>query len=138
MRLSAGMRSDPKVAALRQLDLLDGLSNRDLRQVARLTTDVVIPAGQRLMRQGDVGREAFVLLEGHATVSRDGQPIAEVGPGDVVGELALLDRHERSATVTATTDIAALVLDPREFATLLEHRRIADRLRRIAADRQAA
>ena len=76
--------------------------------------------GRVLVRQGENAREAFVIIEGEAKVERNGKKIATVGRGACIGELSLLDRGPRTATVTATTPLKVLVLGPREFSGVLE------------------
>jgi CRP-like cAMP-binding protein len=72
------------------------------------------------MKQGDVGRECFVLVEGKVKVERNGKRIASLGPGAYFGELSLLDKGPRTATVTADSPITVLVLGPREFSGVLD------------------
>lgn len=105
---------------LSRIPLFAGCSDRDLEHLARAADRVRLPEGTRLTRQGDIGREAFVILSGSADVDRDGERVAEIGPGDVVGELALLDGGPRSATVTATSDIETLVLTRPAFTAVLD------------------
>ena len=71
-------------------------------------------------QEGDQGREAFVIIDGTATVKRNGRKVGTLGPGQSLGELSLLDHGPRTATVTADTDITVLVLSAREFAGVLE------------------
>jgi CRP-like cAMP-binding protein len=109
----------PKLAQLSDVALFRTCSAAELRRIAALTTAVERPAGVILCTEGSVGREAFVIREGEATVEIDGRTVATLGPGDIVGELALLDRGPRTATVRATTAIEVLVLSKAEFATLV-------------------
>jgi CRP-like cAMP-binding protein len=88
--------------------------------VARASDEVTVRAGHELVRQGDVGREMFVLVDGTATVKRNGRKVASAQPGSAIGELSLLDRGPRTATVTADTDCTLLVLGSREFAGVLD------------------
>jgi len=104
---------------LAQVPLFSGCSQRDLQHLARVVDEVQLPHGTVLTHEGDVGREAFVFVHGTAEVTRDGVTVAEIGPGDVVGEMSLLDGGPRSATVTATSDIEALVLTRPAFDTVL-------------------
>jgi CRP-like cAMP-binding protein len=71
------------------------------------------------MRQGERGAEAMVVVEGRASVERDGLIVYEAGPGDVIGEMALLSDRPRAATVTLLTDARLLVLARREFDALM-------------------
>jgi CRP-like cAMP-binding protein len=72
-----------------------------------------------LARQGEIGREFVILLDGEVEVARDGRVIAVRGPGEYIGEIALLDDRPRSATVSAKTDVTAEVLNRAEFVSLL-------------------
>jgi CRP-like cAMP-binding protein len=104
---------------LARIPLFEGLSNQQLSQVSRLMTPLDLKAGKVLARQGEVGREFLILLEGQVEVARDGKIIAVRGPGDFIGEIALLDNRPRTATVTARTDVVVEVLNRGEFASLL-------------------
>lgn len=105
---------------LAQVPLFSGCSDRDLHHLAQAVDEVMLPEGTVLTREGDVGREAFVVVSGTAEVTRDGVAVAEIGPGAVVGEMSLLDGGPRSATVTATSDIDALVLTRPAFNAVLD------------------
>lgn len=113
-------RRDPKVDALSTIDVLAGSSHRDLQEICRLTTEVRIPAGQVLCKQGTKAEEVFLVIDGTVTVSRDGVPLAVVGAGGIVGEMALMDRTARTATAVAATELSALVLSTSEFSALLQ------------------
>jgi CRP-like cAMP-binding protein len=110
---------DPKIERLSHVSLFSGLSRRNLARIASLTVEVEVPAGRVLMRQGDPGHEAFVIEGGTARASIRGRKSRKMGPGDVFGEMALLHQAPRSATVTAETDMHLLVLNSREFSTLV-------------------
>ena len=112
--------ADPQLQRLRQLELFAGLSDNDLRRVGRLVYEAVRPAGTTLMEQGSPGAEAFVIASGTVSVVRDGRELAQLGPGAVVGELALVDQAPRSATVVAETDMVVFVLSTRDFVQLLD------------------
>ena len=105
---------------LGQIPLFRGLSKKDAKHVASLMTPVEVKEGRVLARQGDVGREFFVIREGHAVVERDGAVVNTLGPGDWFGEIALLDNARRAATVTAKTDMQLEVLTRTEFSELLD------------------
>src|SRR4051794_26581285 len=109
-------------AELRQLPVFSLLPHRALRLAASLVTTVEFEPGDALVHEGGVGREAFVLLSGTATVTRDGTVVATARRGDVIGEVALLNDGYRTATVTADTAVKALVMNPREFNSLLSLR----------------
>jgi CRP/FNR family cyclic AMP-dependent transcriptional regulator len=105
---------------LAQVPLFSAFSKRDLQKLASASTQMGFETGHVLAEQGERGREAFVILSGQAVVSRNGRKVAELGPGSVVGELALLDQGPRTATVTVKSDITALVIGQREFFVVLE------------------
>ena len=113
-------RSDPKVERLSEVQLFSGCSKRDLARIAALTTEVQVKAGAVLMRQGEPGRECFVIEQGKAKATVRGKKSRIMGPGECFGEMALLHSAPRSATVTAETDMELVVLGSREFSTLLE------------------
>jgi CRP-like cAMP-binding protein len=104
---------------LEGVPLFEGLSKEQRSKVASLMTRLDLPAGKVLARQGEIGREFLILLEGEVEVTRDGKKIATRVAGDYVGEIALLDKRPRTATVTAKTDVVAEVLNRAEFSTLL-------------------
>jgi CRP-like cAMP-binding protein len=91
----------------------------DLRIVARHATIVEPLAGTELVTQGTEASTVYVLLDGTAEVARDGVTVADLGPGDYFGELALLDPSPRAATVTTTSPAVLAVLDLRMFRVLL-------------------
>ncbi|MBX3286710.1 MAG: cyclic nucleotide-binding domain-containing protein [Actinobacteria bacterium] len=105
---------------LAEIPLFTALSKRDLQRIAKASNEVSRPAGSVLVDQGDAGREAFVIIDGTATVKRNGRKVGTLKAGDSVGELSLLDHGPRTATVTADTDITVLVLSVREFAGVIE------------------
>ncbi len=111
--------------ARRELEMLGAVplfsacNQSELRQIARLGTPVTVKAGKVLTTEGTPGREFFLVLAGAAACTIGGRPAAHFGPGDFFGELALLDGGPRTASVTADTDMDVLVLDAREFASLL-------------------
>ena len=107
------------VGHLASIPLFAHLKKKDLQQVARATTEIQSPAGEVLVEEGSAGHELFIILEGTAEVRRNGRRVTTLGPGDYFGELAILDRGERSATVSATTDMTVMVLSQRDFAGLL-------------------
>lgn len=114
------MAQDAKIDRLATIPLFTGLRRRELDKIARLCTEIRIPAGRVLCREGEIGHEFFVLEQGAAEVTVGGTPVATVGPGDFFGELALLDAGPRNATVTAKDEVSVLVLSQQEFQALLE------------------
>jgi CRP/FNR family cyclic AMP-dependent transcriptional regulator len=112
--------SDPKLDLLRTVPLFAGLSRAEIERMGALTDEVDLPAGRVLMREGEHGREMFVLVDGAARVERAGGQIAQSGPGALLGEIALLDGGPRTATVTLTADSRLLVLGRREFVAAMD------------------
>jgi CRP-like cAMP-binding protein len=138
------MGSDPKTDLLRSVSLFATLGKRELEAVGQLADTVDVKGGHVLMRQGDTGREMFVIATGSVAVERNGREIARLGPGDVVGEIALLSEGPRTATVTTLEPSTVFVLAHREFHSLMEQsaevRRcvfdeLARRIRNLDADR---
>lgn len=108
-------RPDGKLTTLRAHPALTMLSDDELEHLAGLADVIDVPAGRLLMEEDGFGGEVFLLLEGEARVLKHGEQLAILGPGQFVGEMALLDHHPRSATVETTAPVRALVFDPRAF-----------------------
>jgi CRP-like cAMP-binding protein len=117
--------SPARLAAFRGLPMFEHFSDSDLERIDSLGCQTTLPAGEVLTVQGRHGREAFIVLSGAAAVSVDGEVVAHVHAGDVVGEMAMFDNLPRSATVVATTDLEVFAVDPREFAALFSDPRTA-------------
>src|SRR5690606_39156042 len=105
---------------LAQVPLFTACSKKELGMIAKATTELSFPDGTELMKQDQSAREAFVLTEGTVVVKRNGRKVAELGPGAFLGEMGLLDKGPRTATVVAQGPVETLVLGPREFAGLLD------------------
>ena len=118
---------DPKVERLSQVQLFSACTKRDLARIAVLAKEIDVPAGRVIIRQGDPGREAFVISEGRAKATIRGKGSGKLGPGDCFGEMALLHSAPRSATVTAESDMQLLVLGSREFSSLIEEMPVVGR-----------
>jgi len=112
-------RRSPVNEHLAQVPLFEGLSSRELQLVARLSTEVRVPAGRVLAQQGDTGAEFFVVIDGDVDVVRQGEVIATRGAGSHLGEIALLGARPRTATLVATTPVQTRVASQREFADLI-------------------
>src|SRR5699024_9482381 len=89
-------------------------------RIMAMAEEVTAEAGAVLIEQGDVGREAFIVTSGQAAVTVNGNQVATVGERSLIGEMALIDRRPRSATVTALTDMELLCFDAEKFAVLLD------------------
>ena len=107
------------VRYFQQVPLFGDLSKRGVRRVIQAASEIDEPAGTVLVREGDLGRELYILVAGTARVSRGGRKIADMGPGDFFGELAFLSHAPRSATVTASSDSRLMILGPRELEVLI-------------------
>ncbi|MBW3668858.1 MAG: cyclic nucleotide-binding domain-containing protein [Actinobacteria bacterium] len=99
--------------------MFSACSRKQLEEIGRQAEEVDIPAGEVLIKQGASGRDFFVIVEGKATVTRDGKDVAVLGSGDFFGELALLDKAPRNATVTAASPMRVFLLTQPAFGGLL-------------------
>ncbi len=105
---------------LKQVPLFTDLDDDELDEVAQKATDLDLKAGSVIMREGSTAHEMVIVMNGTLEVTRDGQHVAEIGPGGFAGEMALITRSHRNSTVTAKTDVALLHIDGRDFAGLLQ------------------
>lgn len=113
-----------------------GSAPEELERVASLGREVEFEAGAALTDQGRVGQECYVLVDGHCSVYVGNEWVASLGPGSMVGEMALIDHRPRRATVVTTEPTKALVFDTKAFRTLLdEHPALSDRVRRLLVTR---
>ncbi|MPY95738.1 MAG: cyclic nucleotide-binding domain-containing protein [Acidimicrobiia bacterium] len=120
---------------LATVPLFSNLGRRELDRVAEVVTEVEVKAGTVLGREGHRGSEAFVIVTGTAAISIDGKQVASIGPGEVVGEMGLLDGGPRAATITAQTDMDLYVIEPGAFSPLLDEPSIAKALLKSVAAR---
>ncbi|MGH2725423.1 MAG: cyclic nucleotide-binding domain-containing protein [Actinomycetota bacterium] len=129
-------KKDRKNEALSNVILFSGCDRKEIAQIASLATEIDVPAGQVLAKEGEPGREFYVILDGKAGVEIAGKQVATLGPGDFFGEMALLDQGPRAATVKADTEMEVAVLDPREFVSLIEaHPAVARKVLKVMAGR---
>lgn len=115
------LRSDAKVKLISKVPLFAGLSRKELTQVASIADEIDFGAGRTLTREGEPGREFFILLDGTAEVTRKGKVLATRRGGDFFGEVALVCNVPRVATVTTTSPTRALVVTDREFRALVKN-----------------
>ena len=108
------------VEHLRRVVLFAGLTKKELERVASAGSELEVPAGKVLMEQGHSGSDAFIVLKGTFVVRRNGRKVAELGEGDIVGELALLDDGPRSATVECTADGSVFIISRGQFRAVLD------------------
>lgn len=113
--------SNVKIDLIRRVPLFASISKAELAEVASIADEIDLPEGKVLIREGETGREFFVLVEGTAQVERGGRNVAKLGPGDFFGEIALIAKTPRNATITTTSPVRALVITDRAFRALLDH-----------------
>ena len=134
---------DEKLTLLSRVPLLAGLERKELEEVGRLADEVELPEGRVVAREGASGEEFFVIIEGSVRIERAGVRLADLGPGDFFGELAMLGKIPRTATATCSTACRFLVVGHREFNSLLASypsiqnavlHAVAERLARLDAE----
>lgn len=115
-------RSHPSDASfrLKEVAFFEGFTDDELRRVADMADEIEAEAGAELTDQGRPGQEAYVILEGTAGVYVRDSLIAEVGPGEIIGEMALIDHRPRTATVRALTPLKLLAFNAQKFRRLLD------------------
>ena len=119
--------------------LFENCSKQELQQIAQIADELDLRAGKVLIREGERGREFFVIVSGEVEVRRKGRKVATLGPGSFVGEMALLSKIPRVATVTAVTPLDVLVITDRAFLDLLEKSpSLAVKVARTLAERVGA
>jgi CRP-like cAMP-binding protein len=117
-------------ARLQGVGFFSGLSKQELGKLAQWTDEVSVPVGHALATEGAFAHEFFVIEEGSAEVTQDGEHIAELGPGEFFGEIGLLETDRRTASVVATTPMQLIVMFQREFKQMeQEMPGVADRIR---------
>lgn len=127
---------DPKLARLKASPTFAQLGDRRLKSLAPFTDDIEVPAGTTLMEEGSLPHELEVVVSGTADVLVGGTKVGELGPGDVIGEMALVNRTTRSATVVTTSSAHLIVISSRAFAGLMEKfPALAEDLRKMAESR---
>ncbi|MFM9132259.1 MAG: Crp/Fnr family transcriptional regulator [Actinomycetota bacterium] len=114
------MAAKKSSSQLKSVPLFSECTPKELEIVVRNSTEKTVKAGTVLIEQGRVGREAFVILEGSATVKRNGKKIGGAKAGSIVGELSLLDGGPRTATVTTDSDTRLLVISDRGMKNTIE------------------
>lgn len=97
-----------------------GLNARQLKAISRLADEIERPKGSVLAQEGELGREFFLILEGSAGVYKGKKKVATLGSGNFFGEISLIDRGPRTASVKADTDLRVLDIGVREFSSLLD------------------
>jgi CRP/FNR family transcriptional regulator, cyclic AMP receptor protein len=114
------LRKDVKLELLKGVPLFARCTKKELAEIAQIADEIDLTEGKQLTREGGRGREFFVLVEGNAEVKRKRRKIGTLGPGDFLGEIALVTHAPRTATVTTTSPVRALVVSEQNFRRLLE------------------
>jgi CRP/FNR family transcriptional regulator, cyclic AMP receptor protein len=114
------LRRDAKVELLKKVPLFAGCSKSELRELARTADELDVREGTVLTREGRPGREFFVLIDGTVRVTKKGKTVANLGPGDWLGEIALITDSPRTATATTTSAVDLLVITDRRFRSVVE------------------
>jgi CRP-like cAMP-binding protein len=113
---------DAKADALAKAPLFRNLSRSDLVALAKVTEDLEVEEGKVLAREGDIGHEFFVIVDGEVDVAREGETVRRLRSGDFFGEIALIwESPRRTATVTAATPVRLFVLTRPAFRGLIDH-----------------
>ena len=115
------LRKNAKVELIKKAPLFSECSRKDLNEIAGIADEIDLREGKELTKEGRPGREFFVLVEGTADVTKGNRRINKMGAGDFFGEISLITQRPRTATVTATSPVRALVITDRSFRSLLEH-----------------
>jgi CRP-like cAMP-binding protein len=124
---------------LKKLPLFRDLPHKQLQRIALWADEVDLPAGKPLIAEGNFAHEFFVIESGTAEVEHEGTHIADLGPGDFFGEMALLEHQRRSANVTTSSPMRAIVMHAREFAAMeAEMPGITERIRAVMRARQGS
>jgi CRP-like cAMP-binding protein len=124
-------------ARLRKIPVFSDLAEDELRSIAALAAEVSVPEGKELVREGDYSYDVLAIEEGTASVEREGEHVADIGPGDVVGEMGVLERSQRNATVRATSPMMLVTLTGWDIRRLRKSAPSAvEHLRGIVAQRR--
>jgi CRP/FNR family cyclic AMP-dependent transcriptional regulator len=121
---------------LKAIPLFASLRKEDLRRVAQVTDEIDAAQGEELLREGRSAYEFMVIQDGHAEVTRAGEHVADLGPGDFLGEIAALERGARTATVVTTSPVSLYVMTARDLRHLADSiPELGDTLHRVANER---
>ena len=132
-------RKDAKIELLRRTPLFSECSKRELAMIATIADQVDIPAGEAFIREGELGREFFAVVDGTVEVRRNGRKLPTKGGDEFFGEIALISAAPRNATVTATSPVRALVITEPGFSSLLRRApQLQIKVLRALAERVAA
>lgn len=132
-------RYDEKLELLSKVNLFSLCTKKELQLIGQLTDQLDVTPGDALTKEGEPGREFYVIAEGKAKVTLNGKELATLGPGDFFGEMAIVDQGPRSATVTAETPLRVYMVDHQPFWTMVaEAPSVAQSVMRALAQRLRA
>jgi len=114
------MRRDAKIDLIGRVPLFAGCSKKELGEIASLADELDLREGRTIIREGERGREFFVIVDGTVSVTRKGRKVASLAGGDFVGEIALISDVPRTATVVTTSPARVLVVTDRDFRGLVQ------------------
>jgi CRP-like cAMP-binding protein len=114
------LRKDAKIELLRKVTLFSGCSKRELGEIALIADEIDLRPAKTLIRQGEPGRQFFVVIEGGVEVVQDGKKLPPRGGSEFFGEIALVSGGPATATVTTVAPTRALVIAPRNFRALMD------------------
>ena len=114
------MARDEKLELLKRIQLFSRLNRRELLRLGELADEIDLPSGRVLMREGERGEEAFIIVSGSAEIERDGRVVATRSTGEILGEIALVDGGPRTATVKLVEDSRLIVLGRKQFHALMD------------------
>jgi CRP-like cAMP-binding protein len=121
---------------LQAIPLFEELDRKHRRLVAQHAEEIDVPAGTKLVRQGEFAYEFFVILEGTGEVLRDGERVDEIGPGDFLGEMGIVGKVARNATVETTSDARVMVMTEQDFRAMArENAEVAARIQAAVEER---
>jgi CRP-like cAMP-binding protein len=124
-------------ARLKSIPLFADLSDHERAQVARWADELDVPEGKHLVDEGRFAHEFFVIEEGTAEVRHGDRKLTELGPGDFFGEIALIERDRRTASVIATSPMKTIVMFGRDFRSMeAEMPSVAARIRQAIEERR--
>jgi CRP/FNR family cyclic AMP-dependent transcriptional regulator len=114
------MAADRKLELLSKVRMFSSLNRKELGLIARTSEVIRVPKGTEIVTEGKLGHEFYLILSGSASVKRGGRKVASLSAGDYFGEMALLDKGPRTASVVADEDCELLLLGQREFMSVLD------------------
>jgi CRP-like cAMP-binding protein len=119
---------NPSVELFRRMPLFEGCSRHQLQLVALVADEVALPAGFTLVREGELPRDCFIVIDGEAEVRVGGQPVATVAAPTLVGAQSLNDSTRRSSSVVTTTPTRVFSFGVRGFRQLMDLPLVAERI----------